>query len=573
MPPFNRNSMTEIRRQLQRAKFRLALNQFAMRLIWCLLAAALVATIAVVIPKIWHVPIIDSYGPEGWLGIWLGGGCGLAVVVAGIWTWLRPLNDDDVALEIDDRYGLRQRVVSSLMLSPADAEQPFGKALLEDTQRRVAVLEINEKFPFKMSPTAVLPLVAGAIVLTVMLAIPNATSMAVAKPAAPTEEQKLIKESAQQLKKKLAKRKQEAREKGLEDAEVLLEQIEQEAGKLATKPADRKQSLVKLNNLARDIEKRKQELGNVNDLKKQLQKLGDLEKGPAGKAGDALKNRDFDAAKKEVEKLKDKLIAGDFEEVDKKELQQQLVKIQEQLEEKAAQHAEAKENLKEQIEQALASGDRDLAGDLQQKLDELKQGDQQMEQLKQLGQQLADAAEQLQQGNDAAAAEQLGELAQQLDDLQQQFDEMELLDEAMQQIADCKNGMCKPGDQRGDQLAQGNKPGNKSGNGMGKGDPEDQPPGQGLGEGQGKGDRPENVNDTGFFDSQVDGDVKPGESIRTGSADGPNIAGRTKENVKKEIAASMASQDDPLTNRRIPKQDREHAREYFEQFRGGKDGQ
>lgn len=90
-----------------------------------------------------------------------------------------------------------------------------------------------------------------------------------------------------------------------------------------------------------------------------------------------------------------------------------------------------------------------------------------------------------------------------------------------------------------------------------------------MGDGQGQGERPEAVTEKGYFDSQVRGKLRPGEAIRTGDADGPNIAGLTQEEVKQEIESTSSQDSDPLTNQRLPRSQREHAKQYFERFRKG----
>jgi hypothetical protein len=96
------------------------------------------------------------------------------------------------------------------------------------------------------------------------------------------------------------------------------------------------------------------------------------------------------------------------------------------------------------------------------------------------------------------------------------------------------------------------------------------PPGMGLGEGRGQGERPEARTDTGFYESRVRGDVKPGEAVTTGTASGPNRAGRTLEEVKNQIESNLSQDPDPLIDVRLPRKERDHTKEYFERYREGR---
>ncbi len=55
----------------------------------------------------------------------------------------------------------------------------------------------------------------------------------------------------------------------------------------------------------------------------------------------------------------------------------------------------------------------------------------------------------------------------------------------------------------------------------------------------------------------------------TGTASGANIKGRVRESVSTELKEFRQREDDPLTEQRLPKPHREHAREYFDSLRDG----
>ena len=109
----------------------------------------------------------------------------------------------------------------------------------------------------------------------------------------------------------------------------------------------------------------------------------------------------------------------------------------------------------------------------------------------------------------------------------------------------------------------GGAEGGMNGSGMSEG-------GRGLGEGRGQGDRPEEETKNGFYNSQVRAKIGRGQAVATGTASGSNKAGEALESIKTEIESTKRSDDDPLTGQRLPKPQRELAREYFDAIREGK---
>ena len=105
--------------------------------------------------------------------------------------------------------------------------------------------------------------------------------------------------------------------------------------------------------------------------------------------------------------------------------------------------------------------------------------------------------------------------------------------------------------------------------GKGKGKNKNGRPGNGLGEGRASGDRPEEETDKAFFDTKVGAKPKAGEAFRAGYADGKNLAGKSQEEIKEQITTSLSADPDPLTNQRLPKAQREQAKQYFERIRKG----
>ncbi len=551
--------MNDLRNQVRRAQRRLLTQLFLSIVPWTLFGALLLAGVAIGLKKLTPLPVEG----QTWTVSWLAGGVLGGLALAGIMTYLRRSDALDAAIEIDHRCGLKERVSSCLSLTQEELETEAGQALMQDALRRVANVDVDEQFRVSANRWAVLPAIAAAFTFGLMLltdAQPDPTSGA---QAATVKVEKRVLNSTENLKKKLEERQKKAIEQGLKDADELFNKLEQGIDSLHSKEdVDQKQALVKLNDLARDLQQRQQQLLDRDDLQKQLNALKDIKQGPADRMAKAMKQGDFKAALNELQQLQDKLNKGELDKEEAEQLRQQLGEMQERLQQVAQAHEQAKQELQRQIQQKLAQGDRKAAGDLQKKLDQLAQQDRQMASLDKLAQKLGECSQAMQSGQMEQAAQALGQLATDIEGMQQELAEMQLLEDTLEQIASAKDAMtCENCNGMGCSECQGDMMGMGQGmNGMN---------GMGMGEGQGRGDRPEEETGTGFYDSQVRAQPGRGKAVATGIAFGPNKPGQALEEIKNEIESGRHANDDPLTGQRLPKAQRDLTREYFDSFREG----
>jgi hypothetical protein len=553
--------MEEIKRQVGRAQRRLVLQQFLRVFGWSLFTSLLLAAIGLAIPRIW----VLSVDAQVWDWSWIGGGIGVGLAMAAIWTYCIRRSKLDAAIELDRRYGLKERVSSTLALTPDELSSDIGKALMTDAIRRVERIDVREQFAVSPTWRLVLPLVP-AIAVIVLALLPIATpNKAEANPDQSPEVKKQIKTATQKLQEKLRENQKKAEELGLKDTDALKE-INKEIDKLVNKDtADRKDTLLKLNDMAKEVEKRKQELGGADKMKKELEKLKDIAKGPADKMAEALKEGDFGKAQEEMKKLVEDLKAGKMDEADKEKLAKQLEQMQAKMQQAMADQKEARERLQQQIEQKLAEGNVGEAAKLQQQLDKMNENAQQQQQMmQQLADKLGDAAQALKEGGDPKqAAEKLDKLAGDLQKMQQQLDQLENLQEILDQLADAKDAMNCPNCQgAGCEMCQ-----QKAGDGDKLANKKDG--GKGMNKGRGQGERPEEETDKSFYDTRVAADPKAGQSVRIGDASGPNKAGKSLESIKEEVKAALAKEPDALEDVTLPRDQRENAKQYFEKLRKG----
>ncbi len=546
--------MEPILEQVRRARRRLGWELFLNRLVRCWFAGLFVALLAIAAPKLVTIENLPVQWP-----LW----CGLTAVVAGllvaaVWTWWQGRSALDAAVEIDERYGLKQRVASSLSLSSADAATPAGQALLADAARAVRRVDIDERFRIRLGRRAWLPIVPALLAFLLATLVDNREAQSSIDPQA-----KISQEQQENAMKKLRKRWAEQRKKaqakkGLKDAEGLFRELEKQTAKMAeARDADPKKTLVKLNDLAKQLEKRRQQLGGDQELRKQFAKMNNLQRGPADKMVEAMKKGDWQKAIRELDKLKKQLETGKLDPEAKKELEQQMKQLQEKMQEAAEARKQAMDDLKKQIEKEKQRGDLSRAGELQQKLDQMQQQQKKMEQLEQLAQKMGECQQCMKEGDAQGAAESLSEMMKQMEQLQQALEEGEMLDMAMDQLQMAKDSMsCQECQGMGCQSCQGEGEGNQLG--------------QGMGRGPGGGTRPDEKNPTNFRNSRVRQKPGRGAAVVVGEAEGPNRRGQVVESVKEQMEVEGGQQADPLVVEKLPKSYREHAEEYFNTLREGK---
>ena len=552
--------MDQLRKQVARARRRLIIEQFLGRLIWCLLGTLTLTAIALAAPR---VAIIASL-PESWDLGWLIGGFAAAILIAGAWTFLSNRSPLDAAIEIDRRFDLRERVASSLSLSPEQQSSDAGRAVVNDAVRAVQRIDVDQKFRLQIGRRAWWPLVPAAAVFVLVAFFDNRQASSSTEQAAAIKADEQTKNALEPLRKKLEEQQRRAKEQGLKDADDLFKQIEQGTRELSQKEKlDPSKAHVKLNDLSKQLEERRQQLGGEKALKEQLQKMKDLGAGPVNKAAQAMKEGDWNKAQKEIEKLAKDIREGKMDKAAQQQLQKQLQQMKEKLEATSQAHQQAINDLKKQIEQAKQQGDVAKAGQLQQKLDQLQKQQAQMDQLQQLAQQMAQAQQAMQNGDSKKAADAMAQLSKQLGQMQNQMEELKMLEATMDQLEMAKDAMvCKNCNGKGCEQCQGNMPG-KNGNKDGK-------PGRGLGQGPGIGPRPEDRGATNTRETQVRQNPRRGAATFDGLVEGPNIKGNVGQSIKEEMATHGTEPADPLTNDRLPSSRREQAQQYFEMLRESK---
>ena len=105
-------SMDSIRDQIRRAHRRLLLNRLVESVTWATFASLLLALVAIAVPKIWAIGLPDG---QAWSVAWIVGALVFGISTGVLWAVLRQRGELDAAIEIDLRYGLKERIASALL--------------------------------------------------------------------------------------------------------------------------------------------------------------------------------------------------------------------------------------------------------------------------------------------------------------------------------------------------------------------------------------------------------------------------------------------------------------------------
>jgi hypothetical protein len=536
--------MEELRKLVRRAQRRMAMQRFLNVLGWCWLAAFLIVLAIIIVDKYHPLPV------GAWL--WFAVAVLLGVLAAVIRTMYSRDRTLEAAIEIDRRFALKERVSSALAMAPGDLQSEAGQAVSADALKRVKRIDVAEKFVVVPPRKLLLPLAPAFAALFVTLFVnPSLVDNAAAAKSDNPDTKSQVKKASDSVRKQFAELRKQAEKEALPEAGDLLKKLEEGTKELSSTTPEREKALGKLNDLARQLQDRRRQLGGADKVKEQLDQLKNIDRGPADKFAQAMAKGDLKQAADELKKIQDQLEKSNLTDRQKADLAKQLEQMKDKLNKLAEGHKAAQEDLQRRIDQMRKAGQTADADKLEQQLRQLKNQAPQMQQLEKMANKLGQCTQCLKQGNAKEAAKAMEEMKDSMGSLGQQMEEMQMLDDAMQQLSQAKDQMvCQFCGGEGCEKCNG-------------------PPGMGLGKGQGAGERPEAKTKTSTYDSHVKQKVGPGSARVVDLVEGPNIKGDVESRIQEEFDTTRRGSSDPSTGRQIPKKLGQHAREYFDNLREG----
>jgi hypothetical protein len=439
--------LSAVERQVSRAGRRLFVQTLLNHLVWAW-------SIALGISALWFVaqPWLLSADTEGWVRWAIAGGVFTAASGVGLWrAWLTAPTRVTAALELDQRFKLKERVTSSLTLAPELLTTPAGQALAADADAHAAQVDVRKGFPVRLAWTAVLvPVAAVLLALVTIFYSPvfntPETVQARSKDEIKVTAAKLIEEKFNNLKKPTTFQwpADQPKDEKLEEIAKLREELFKEPfdPNNKDKVRERLQQLLPLEDKIKD---RMDELKAQQERNKAMQqKLKDMGKdpnqqlgqdGPAQGLEDALNKGDLDKAQREMKAIADKLKDGKLDEKEREQLQNQLAEMKEKLDNVADQ-----KELKEKLENELKNGKIDKQ-EFDKKMAQAKEQAEKMKDLKELGDKVGECKECLGNGDPKGAAEKLGQAADKMKKMDPNNQELQQLQQEQQRLQELRDAM------------------------------------------------------------------------------------------------------------------------------------
>jgi hypothetical protein len=536
--------MSSLDSQIRAARRRLFMRSLAVKLALSLALAIGIAAASVLIGKVW--PSLSVSLPA-----LLAGAVLTSTLAASVWTWIERPTLLDSAIEIDRRFGLGERISSALTLDPEQLATPFGAALTADAARRSGRLSIDERFPISLHRQKLLPLASAALALVLAMLVPAREPVGVEAATASAR----VQQPAQALARRIAARRQDAARQGLDESNRILAEVERGAENLAQRTIEPKQALVELNDLVVQAERRRRELAADANLREQLSALKPIDLSVAAKLAQALKRGDFARAAAELQELAPRL---DATPAGREQATQELSRLSNMLIEQANASRQAQRDLERQVAAQQNAGQMAAAENLQQRAHEMAERNARLDALDQLAGAMKDAAA---QAGSNTPQQSLARLQGQLEQLAKDARELTVLEGAFADLAACKQTMaCPQCDGAGCEACQnGHVP-----KAAKSGSPQDKAIGQGGSPSRGSGQMAAG----NFYDAQVKPATSEGPTIEGAADDAPSHKGEVREPIGNHPASAPPQlPSEAISQQRLPRAYREHARAYFDALR------
>ncbi|MGI9014569.1 MAG: hypothetical protein ACR2GY_10020 [Phycisphaerales bacterium] len=538
--------MSDIRTLLKSAASRLSWNAFLSRLHIVAIVIAGIALLLVLASKL--TPAFDV----PWL--WVAPGLGVvALAVAAIMWSRRRATEQQVAIAVDNRLDLREKISTALHLG--DRSDAFALAAVEDAvlvARDARTREaLRRKFPIEapgrwwIAPG----LIVAALLSSFLLPQGNlfaGSSESGLTAQAPEEVVRTLESTVEAIR---------ANDELADELKDVFEQLDPNAmdsSALKSPDGARREAIKKLSDLSKRLDEITDgEKGRTDEaLKDALRQLKTPDEGPARDLAKALAEGDFKSAKEALAEIQKKAESGGMSEEQKQQLAEQLENLGQQMQ----QLAQQQQTLKDALEKA--GMDPNLANNPQQLQQQLQQNQQLTDQQKQQLQDMANAQQaaaqacqgmgqamgQMAQGMGQGNGQQMQQGASQMGQSLSDAEALQQMLKQAQAMANKLQGQCQG-------LGQGL---GMQGQGMG------QNPGQGQG-----GEAPITQTPTRSRTEQAANQNNPADVIANTLFDGPLIKGESTATFKNAALSAAESYADNVEDDQLPRRYHEAVKKYF----------
>jgi septal ring factor EnvC (AmiA/AmiB activator) len=551
--PFLRRNRPPLEKQLARTRRRLWIQTYLVRTLWCWCGALMLIALWFGVAAFW----LQDLGPRQRLGI-AGFLFGSATLLGLFLTMFRAPSRLTAALLLDERCDLRERVTTSLLLSPREQPTAAAQALLADVNSRVGDADIPAKFPLRIGwPAGLAPTLAALLAMAAFYLQPRigqATTGGTNGKSEPVANAKEIDQKLNELKKRERPKREQLRDRS-EDLKKLDAELDQIANKPRTTKEQLKERIKDMTQIEERMQNREKEMAQrTQAIRQQLQQIGRMgensenQPGPAKDLQKALSEGKFDKAREEIDRLAKKVKSNEMTAKEKEELTKQLENLQKKLERMAQQ----KDKIAEL--ERLAKENKISKETLKKELEEIKKDSEKLKSLQQLAQKLGSCQRCLKKGDAKGASQSMKEGADQISDLDKEGKDMDDLRDQLDRLRDAKDSMAQ-----GMQGQQG-----------GQGEPQEGPPGNNPTPASGR--RPlSDPMKTNSFDAKVKGQFDKGKIVFDGLTPGGSFRKRSTSEMAGQVKQASQEEPEAIDQQRIPRSARDMAKSYFKELGGIRD--
>ncbi len=544
--------MNEIRSLLRMAARRLEMGSLLRKSHVVAAALGVVVVLALVAERLGAVTFV----PWAWV---LPALLGVAAIVAWRWWDAGRRSELQVAVEVDGRLDLREKL--STALHCRNRSDSFARAAIEDavhTARNRRVHELLRR-RFEVGSPPRWWITPGLVALAVGISFIDPLDLFTRDASADPEVAKTLKERDLAIEAVIDPiRKSPELRKELADLLDELESKQLDPGALTSRRDIKRDAIKKLS----DLNKRLDEIisgpqgKTIEAIKRGLKQLRSPKDGPAKELADALAKGDFKAAQEALARLKAAAENPALTEEQRRKLAEQLKDLAKQLEQLAKQQQQLEDLLKQLgLDPKLAANPQALKQAIQNNPNLNEQQRLQLQQMAQ-GQQAAGRMMQGLAGGFGQLAGQIaaGELADFAGQFSNQLNDLEMLEQLLRQ-AQAAAGACQgqfAGIGQGLGMQGALQQWMKSRGGAFGG------PGQGAG-----GQAPISPTPTRMQLTKAPTKTTPGDIIARQFIEGPQVVGESKAGLRQVAAAVAQGFDEALGEDQLPRKYHEAHIHYF----------
>jgi hypothetical protein len=573
--------MNEVRRVLRLASWRLWLLDVFRTLLITVTVALVLVLLARIVEQV--LGLKAKFDPWWRTGFMSAGSA--AVGLAVLWSIIRRRKAISVAVELDERAGLRESLSTALYVHKS--QDPWANVMIESAQAKAKTVNVSRAIPMQAPSFWPVPLATGLALLLVWIFMPNFDLLGdTAKQVA--QEKKA--QEVQEVKADVATKEQQLK-KMLEKAKVEFADDKTDAAANDKKPeindpdAIRRAAVKQLTDLTNKIETAKtgEKQAQADAIKEAMKQIKQPGPGPLDEFSKALARGDFNKAKDQLAEINKQMAEGSMSPEQKEQAKNQMENLAKQLEKMSQNSDQLQKKLEnsgldkkaaaEMVKKALANPE-----DMKKALEDMKNlSDEQKKQLMEMAKaamksqseckNMGAAMSKMSQGMSQSGLQQegqegMGEMAKALSEAEMMQEDMQNLDaalgEAKKQLAElgeCLGGSCN---KDGDGECKGGNGGWKPGSSekFGKGN------GGGPGHGNHASPKAE-ATDYKTEKTKANGKTGAGPIIGSRLVYGEQVKGESVEEFKAGVEAGQQEMAEAIDGQDIPREYQDAVKHYF----------